>query len=71
MTAEQQQEQASLYVVGALNEGELRAFENELRANAELRELVRSLQRVTGLVAMAASQIAPPAELKNKLLQRV
>jgi anti-sigma factor ChrR (cupin superfamily) len=71
MTTDQQQEQASLYVLGALPPDEQRAFEAELRANAEVRELVRSLQCAANLVAMAQPQKSPPAELKNKILRAI
>lgn len=71
MTSEQQQEQASLYALGALTGAEGEAFERELRANAELRQLVLELQRTTGLLALATPQLAPPKELRNKILQRI
>jgi anti-sigma factor ChrR (cupin superfamily) len=71
MIHEQQQEQASLYVLGALVAAERDAFESELRANGELRQLVHGLQRTTGLLAMTAPSIAPPKELRNKVLQRI
>ena len=71
MISEQQQELASLYVLGALAAGEQGAFEAELRANAELRHLVRSLQRTTSLVAMTSPAITPPPALKDKVLARI
>src|SRR2546427_499724 len=71
MTTEQQQEQASLYVLGALSAAEQQAFEAELRSNAELRGLVRELQRAASLVAASVPQVAPPAELKDKVLRRI
>lgn len=71
MIHEQQQEQASLYVLGTLAAAERDAFEIELRANAELRQLVRELQRTTGLIAMSVPQVAPPQKLRSKVLQRI
>jgi anti-sigma factor ChrR (cupin superfamily) len=71
MTTEQQQEQASLYVLGALSAEEQRGFEAELRASAELRELVRALQRTAGLLATAGPQTALPPALKQKVLARI
>jgi len=71
MTTEQQQEQASLYVLGALPVEEQRAFEAELAASSRLRELVRGLQRAAILVAKAAPQQTPPPELKNKVLRAI
>ena len=71
MTSEQQQEQASLYALGALTGLEREAFERELRANAELRQLALELQRTTGLLAKTVPQIAPPTELRHKVRQRI
>jgi anti-sigma factor ChrR (cupin superfamily) len=71
MINEQQQEQASLYVLGALTSAEASAFEAEVRASDELRDLVRSLQRTTGLLAMASPAVAPPRDLRDKVLRRI
>ena len=71
MISEQQQEQASLYALGALTASELRAFEAELRDQAELRELVADLQRTTVLMANAAPAVALPVDLKGKVLRRI
>ena len=71
MISEQQQEQASLYALGALTASELRAFEAELREHAGLRELVADLQRTTVLMANAAPAVALPADLKGKVLRRI
>ena len=71
MTTDHQQEQASLYVLGALLPDEQRAFEAELQASAEVRELVRSLQRAANLVALAQTQKAPPPTLKDKVLRAI
>ena len=71
MISEQQQEQASLYALGALPEAEARAFEVELRGNAELVDLVLSLQRAAGLLALSAPPVKPPPGLRNKVLQRI
>jgi hypothetical protein len=71
MINEQQQEQASLYVLGALTSDEVRAFEAEVRENGELRDLVHSLQRTTGLLAMTSPAVPPPRGLRDKVLRRV
>jgi len=68
---EQQQEQASLYVLGALPADERQAFEAALRGNAELREFVRDLQRSATFVAMSAPAVPLPAGLKEKVLRRI
>jgi anti-sigma factor ChrR (cupin superfamily) len=71
MTTERQQEQASLYVLGALTPAEQEAFEAELRGNASLRELVRGLQRAASSLAIAAPEAPLPPGLKDKVLRRV
>ena len=71
MINEQQQEQASLYVLGALTSDEALAFEAEVRVNSELSELVRNLQRTTGLLAMSSPAVRPPSRLREKVLRRV
>ena len=71
MIHERQQEEASLYALGALADGERDAFERELKANAELRQLVRELQGATGLLAKSVPQMTPPAELRGKVLRKI
>jgi anti-sigma factor ChrR (cupin superfamily) len=71
MITEQQQEQASLYALGALTGAEQRAFAAELRDNAELREFVFRVQHTAGLLAMSAPLFSPPRELKEKVLRRI
>jgi len=71
MITEQQQELASLYALGALTADEQRAFEIQLRGNAELRELTLELQRTAGLAAKSIPQTSPPPQLKSKVLERI
>ena len=71
MIPEAIQEQASLYVLGALTPDEQQAFENELRNDAKLREFVLQLVRATGLMAKSIPQTPPPPQLKAKILERV
>jgi anti-sigma factor ChrR (cupin superfamily) len=71
MTTTQQEEQASLYVLGAQTPLEKQAFEAELCDNAEVRDLVRSFQAVAGALAMAAPAVILPPDLKDKVLQRI
>ena len=71
MINEQQQEFASLYALGALAEAEARLFENELRANAELRGFTHSLQRAADAMALASPQVPLPPSLKEKVLRRI
>jgi quercetin dioxygenase-like cupin family protein len=63
------QNQASLYVLGALTAEEQSAFESTLREDAELRDLVFKLQRTAGLIAKSVPQAAPPLPLKAKILE--
>lgn len=71
MINEQQQEQASLYALGALNDAEQMAFERELQGNAELLQFVRSLQRTTDLIALSSPAQPLPPGLRDKVLQRI
>jgi anti-sigma factor ChrR (cupin superfamily) len=70
MISEQKQEQASLYALGALNPEENAAFEAEMAASAELRELTRSLQSTIFLVAQATSGTLP-ISLREKVMRRI
>ena len=54
MISEEQQDQAALYALGLLGADEDAAFESELRANAELRDLVRELREAAGDLALTA-----------------
>ena len=71
MITEQQQEQASLYALGALPDAEQAAFERELRGNQKLRQLVRELQRTADLVALSSPAQPLPPGLRDKVLQRI
>ena len=71
MITEQQQEQASLYALGALPDAEQTAFERELRGNEELRQLVHSLQRTADLVALSLPAQPLPPGMREKVFQRI
>lgn len=71
MISERQQEEASLYVLGALNAAEKESFEAALSVEPALRELVASLERTAGLLARAVPPVAPPAGLRERILRRV
>lgn len=71
MITEQQQEQASLYALGALPDAEQAAFEREMRGNEELRQFVRQLQRTADLVALSSPAQPLPPGLRAKVLQRI
>src|SRR6266567_3378860 len=71
MMTEQQQEQASLYVLGGLPANEQRVFEAELHGNSELRELTHALQRAASLLALTSPPVLPSLELRDKVLRSI
>ena len=71
MITDQQQESASLYALGTLPAEERHSFEELLRSNPEVRELVHSLQRATDLLALAVPPCPPRPQLRERLLRRI
>jgi anti-sigma-K factor RskA len=71
MIAEELQDQAALYVLGALDSSEAAEFEKALFANAELRELVRQLRDSVSALAYAAPAKTPPPELRTRILDQI
>jgi anti-sigma factor ChrR (cupin superfamily) len=71
MITEQQQEQAALYVLGLLSPEDQHRFAEQARSDAELRELLWSLQRTLERVVLALPAQAPPPTLKAKVLQHI
>jgi hypothetical protein len=71
MISEQLQDQASLYVLGALTPEEHSAFESEFRDDWELRDLVFELQRAAELVAKSVPQAPIPPRLKTRIFERI
>jgi len=65
------QEQAAAYALGALDAAELPAFETALRADPELRALVRELRAVSEALAGMAPAIEPSPALKERLLRAI
>src|SRR5262249_50734927 len=47
------------------------AFESELRANSELRNLVRELREASGDLALTAPSLLPPASLKQRIMGEI
>jgi len=68
MIPEQLEEQAALYVLGALETEEMRAFEEQLAGNDELREHVRALSDVAGNLAHAAPARPLPPHLEARIM---
>jgi PAS domain S-box-containing protein len=73
MLSELLQERAALYATGAMLAPERENFELVLEFHEELRRHVAELQEVSARVAMAgvSTRVAPPANLKERLLQSV
>ncbi len=69
MISEQQQEVASLYVLGALSAAEKENFEADVRARPELQTLVRELGQTAELMARAVPQVKPPATLRDRIMR--
>src|SRR5437870_12565048 len=70
MITEQQQEQASLYALGALPAAERQQFELTLKGDPELNELVRSSQRASDALVFTTRKLLPPPSLREKVLAR-
>ncbi|CAA9217575.1 MAG: hypothetical protein AVDCRST_MAG42-403 [uncultured Chthoniobacterales bacterium] len=71
MIHEQLDEQASLYVLDALEPEETRAFEAQLATDDELREHVRSLADVAGSLAHAAPSRPLPSHLESRIMHEI
>lgn len=71
MITEQQQEQASFYVLGMLQEPERDEHEAAMGADAELREFTRGLMRATEAIALTAPAVKLPEGLKASVFQRI
>ena len=71
MISDQLQDQASLFVLGALTPEEERILEAGLRSNEELRQFVLKLQRTTGMVVKSVPQTPVPPHIKSRVLERI
>jgi len=71
MISEEQQDQAALYVLGLLEPHEAAAFESELNANAELRDVARELREAAGSVALTVPPRTPPVALKERIMRQI
>jgi|SRR5262245_46566489 len=71
MISDEQQDQAALYVLGLLEPHEAVAFESELNANAELRDIARELREAAGSIALTAPLRTPPASLKQRIMGEI
>jgi anti-sigma factor ChrR (cupin superfamily) len=66
-----EQEQAALYVLGALEPDEARAVEAALAADATLAAEVQAFEQVVADLALSADEAEPPTGLREKLLERI
>lgn len=66
-----EQEQAALYALGVLEPEEARAFEAALTDDATLAAEVQAFEQVLADLALSAAEAAPPAGLREKLLERI
>ncbi|PWU19154.1 MAG: hypothetical protein C5B50_07255 [Verrucomicrobia bacterium] len=71
MISEHQQDLATRYALGELGPDELKQLAEQVRASAELRSFLVSLQKTLDLVASAVPPAAPPAALKEKIIGRI
>jgi anti-sigma-K factor RskA len=71
MIDERMEEQASLHVLGALDEAEAREFERAMQADPELQAYVARLSLATGALAGALPAVEPPPQLRAKVLASV
>src|SRR5206468_10425560 len=71
MISDEQQDQAALYALGLLDSNEDAAFESELRANAELRDLAREFREAAAAMALTAPPQTPPASLKQRIMREI
>ncbi len=68
---EELEEQASLYVLGLLENEEATAFERRLESDADLRALVDALDEAAAAIAHDAPARALPPELRARVLAQV
>ena len=71
MIFEELEEQASLYVLGALEREEALAFEAQLAASDELQEHVCALQDTTAQLAHAAPARPLPPEIESRVMAEI
>lgn len=68
MIPRERMEEATAYVLGALEDEERAAFEVALNDSAELQREVAELREVAGLIALAVRPVAPPSGLRERIV---
>ncbi len=71
MIDERLEAQASLYALGALTPEEITEFEQTLRDNPQLQQLVRELRGTAHAMVAAFPRVIPPAHIKGRVLAAV
>lgn len=71
MSPDEQEELASLYVLGALEGEELAAFERELATHPELATLVSELERASAVLATLVPQHKAPEVVRQSVFQHI
>jgi anti-sigma-K factor RskA len=71
MIDERMEEQAALYVLGALTPEETGAFESALGRDVELQQFVTALRSSRDALAGSLPALAPPPALKQKILDQI
>lgn len=71
MITEQQQELATRYALGELSPDEQAQFASQVRSKPELLAFLRAVQSALEQVALTAPPVAPPVQLKQKILARL
>jgi anti-sigma-K factor RskA len=71
MIDETLQDDAGLYVMRMLPPEEAAAFEKRMAMDAELRAFVNDLEHASGYLAHAAPTVAPPPDLKQRILSDI
>jgi len=68
MIPAERREQASAYVLGALDESERSEFELALQSSEELRQEVAELRVAAAHMALAAASVSPPPGLRDRIM---
>jgi len=68
MISRERMEEATAYVLGALEDEERATFELALNDSSDLQREVAELREVAGLLALAARPVAPPPSLRERIV---